>query len=247
LQHVFVSYDQETDRDFVENMIGKISLAGFPTWHDQEIGIGEEWRTAIDTAIRNSFVFIVVMTPEASESPYITYEWAYARGQGIKIIPIFLRETKLHKRLGTFQYLDFTQKNRPWARLLEEIKLAQQAAINQVVNVTLNTSLHSLLPILKSMCNNYVMLEEQRELLEQITANSQIFTMTSLHSEQKPLAIETNSALSLVAMKNNPIMVALRDIQNNETIDIKTRTAVNLVLEIIDCHIALSSLLGIQK
>jgi hypothetical protein len=60
------------------------------------------------------------MTPEAKASEYVTYEWAFAWGAGIKVIPVLLKRTELHPRLESLQYLDFTNRTaRPWDALIE--------------------------------------------------------------------------------------------------------------------------------
>jgi TIR domain len=129
MQHVFISYRHE-DIDFAENVISRLEREGFTTWADSEIGAGEEWRTSIDLAIKNSFALIVIMTPRAKASEYVTYEWAFAWGVGIRVIPIMLTPTDLHPRLEALQYLDFTSaKSRPWDRLIEEVKTASYAPL----------------------------------------------------------------------------------------------------------------------
>ena len=68
------------------------------------------------------------MTPAAKASEYVTYEWAFAWGAGIKVIPILLKETELHPRLETLQNLDFTNRNaRPWDALIELLHEAQSS------------------------------------------------------------------------------------------------------------------------
>src|SRR5215469_16205978 len=120
--HVFVSYEQE-DGDFAENVISRLEQKGFQTWADHKIGAGEEWRTSIDLAIKNSFALIVIMTPQAKASEYVTYEWAFAWGVGVRVIPIMLQLAALHPRLEALQYLDFTNvKSRPWEKLIEEVR-----------------------------------------------------------------------------------------------------------------------------
>jgi WD40 repeat protein len=127
MQHVFIAYKNE-DLDFAENVISRLERAGFTTWTDLKIGAGEEWRTAIDLAVKNALALIVIMTPEAKASEYVTYEWALACGIGIRVIPIMLRPTRLHPRLEALQYLDFTNvKTRPWDRLIEEVRAASDA------------------------------------------------------------------------------------------------------------------------
>jgi len=95
---VFISYKNE-DLDFAENVISRLEKEGYATWTDLKIGVGEEWRNAIDLAIKNAFALIVIMTPEAKSSEYVTYEWAFAWGVGIRVIPVMLRPTELHPRL----------------------------------------------------------------------------------------------------------------------------------------------------
>src|SRR6266567_3712535 len=98
MKQVFISYMHE-DLDFAENVIRRLERAGFSTWADERLRAGEDWRTMIDLAIKNSFALIVVMTPEAKASEYVTYEWAFAWGMSIRVIPLMLRKTALHPRL----------------------------------------------------------------------------------------------------------------------------------------------------
>jgi len=94
----------------------------------------------IDLAIKNAFALVVIMTPEAKASEYVTYEWAFAWGVGIRVIPIMLRSTQLHPRLDALQYLDFTNvKSRPWDKLIEEVKAASKAPLTYSVNIPLNS------------------------------------------------------------------------------------------------------------
>ena len=136
--HVFVSYKQE-DGDFAENVMNRLEQRGFQTWAGHKIRAGEEWRNAIDLAIKNSFALVVIMTPEAKASEYVTYEWAFAWGVGIRVIPVMLKKTELHPRLESLQYLDFTNRNaRPWERLLEKIQAAAHTPLAHITRIPLN-------------------------------------------------------------------------------------------------------------
>src|SRR5450759_2034331 len=127
MKHVFISYKHE-DLDFAENVQNRLERARFKTWMDSHIQAGAEWRAQIDQALRDAFVMVVIMTPEAKASEYITYEWSFAVGMGLKIIPIKLKPMSLHPRLSAFQFLDFTNYIRPWEKLLAEIEEASQKA-----------------------------------------------------------------------------------------------------------------------
>lgn len=127
MPYVFISYENK-DIDFAENLIGRLERAGFPAWIDNEIGAGEEWRTEIDLAIRNALALVVIMTPEAKASEYVTYEWSFALGAHVKVIPVMLRSAKLHPRLAALQHLDFTNaRSRPWDKLAKEVQAAAEA------------------------------------------------------------------------------------------------------------------------
>ena len=85
---VFISYDRE-DSDFAELVQAKLNRAGHTTFMDLEIlDVGDDWRDKIDLALRASQVAIVIMTPEAAASHYVAYEWAFALGAGLKVIPL---------------------------------------------------------------------------------------------------------------------------------------------------------------
>src|SRR5437764_14170014 len=124
MKHVFISFKHE-DLDFAENVISRLEKVGFSTWADDKLRAGDDWRTTIDLAIKNAFALVVIMTPEAKASEYVTYEWAFAWGAGVKVIPVLLRPTELHPRLEALQYLDFTSRLvRPWDALLNVVKNA---------------------------------------------------------------------------------------------------------------------------
>ncbi|MGZ6301982.1 MAG: TIR domain-containing protein [Ktedonobacteraceae bacterium] len=127
-KQVFISYHHE-DADSAENLMNKIKGAGFDSWVDSEnLRAGEEWQVSIDQAIKSAFALIVIMTPNAQASEYVTYEWSFAWGAGIKVIPVMYKQTQLHPRLKTLQYLDFTNySTRPWGWLFEALKIAENS------------------------------------------------------------------------------------------------------------------------
>lgn len=119
MNHIFISHSHE-DSDFAEILEHRLSQANVTVWRDVNIRGGEDWRKGIDQAIKEAFALIVIMTPEAKASEYVTYEWAFAWGAGVKIIPLLLKRTELHPRLESLQYLDFTNRTaRPWDTLIE--------------------------------------------------------------------------------------------------------------------------------
>lgn len=119
-KHVFISYKRE-DRRYVNELEKRIQKAGLATWTDKEISAGENWETAIDAAIQDAFALVLVMTPKARASEYVTYEWSYAMGLGVTIIPVLFESTDVHPKLHKIQNFDFTGR-KSWTELLERLK-----------------------------------------------------------------------------------------------------------------------------
>lgn len=119
---VFISHSHN-DADFAELLKLHLEKNGIECWMDNErLKIGQDWREEIDSGIEKSKAIIVIMSPDARKSEYVTYEWAFAWGKGIKIFPIMLNQTSLHPRLESLQYMDFTNRvTRPYDELVERI------------------------------------------------------------------------------------------------------------------------------
>ncbi len=120
---IFISHDHD-DSDFAELLKLRLEKNKLNGWIDSErLKIGQDWREEIDLGIQNAIAVIAIMTPEARKSEYVTYEWAFAWGKGVKVFPLMLKQTQLHPRLESLQYLDFTNRaSRPWDELIKLIK-----------------------------------------------------------------------------------------------------------------------------
>ena len=82
-----------------------------------------EWGDGIDKSIRDSSALVLIVTDESKKSLNVTYEWIFALGAGLKVIPIKLKETDLHPRLREIHYHDFTNRMaRPWYKLIADLK-----------------------------------------------------------------------------------------------------------------------------
>lgn len=124
MAQVFISYHHSSSNKLVSKMYDKLLNAGFEAWKDtKSISAGQDWRAEIDRAIRDSMALIVVLTPEAVLSQYVTYEWAFAMGVGVPVIPVLykdIQDTDMHPRLSGVQRFDFrVGMNHPWDSLIE--------------------------------------------------------------------------------------------------------------------------------
>lgn len=100
MRHVFVSYSKH-DNDFVQLLKTELEKRSLTTWLALEnLKGGEEWREGIDSAIRSAYAMVIVISPDSDASKYVTYEWAFAYGVGVPIVPVRYRQVdNLHPRL----------------------------------------------------------------------------------------------------------------------------------------------------
>ncbi len=137
---VFISYKH--DPDAFLDMFFAILKRTFQDdtinyWYDQDIKAGTEWRVEIDNAIRAARMVLVIITPEAVLSQYMTYEWCYALGLGKPIIPVLLKgkEDDVHIKLREFQHLDFRFAGQPWDKLSQRVKDLREDSISSSVSI----------------------------------------------------------------------------------------------------------------
>lgn len=123
---IFISYAHE-DKNFATDLIYKLKEEGYRPWLDtQSLLAGDDWQKKIDDGIREASIVVVVMSSHARESEYANYEWAFALGAGITVIPIEIESLKKrHPRLKSQQPKDFTNRTQgsgDWKALIKDLK-----------------------------------------------------------------------------------------------------------------------------
>lgn len=140
-KHIFVSYAEE-DRKFAQRLNKSLLESGRIAWQDRtNIKGGDNYQEKIDKAIRNAEALVVVMSPWATRSQYVTYEWAFALGAGIRVIPVVVKkQTTLHPRLTAIHYIDFTTRSgSPWVSLRDALpKLPSTIVIGPEIRAKFN-------------------------------------------------------------------------------------------------------------
>jgi hypothetical protein len=120
---VFISYSR-SDHHFAELLRIKLKEKAIEVWLDNgSLRAGNDWRQEIDKGINSSDLVIVALSKNSTESSYVTYEWAYAMGQGKAVLPLKLDECDLHPKLEPIQHLIFSIPGKsPWEELIERIQ-----------------------------------------------------------------------------------------------------------------------------
>lgn len=141
MSHVFISY-AHADGDFASVTRAEIEKSGFSTWSDDDIEPGDTWSQSIDLAISSAFAIVVVVSPDSMESKYVTYEWSFGLGLGIKVVPILLSPCSPHPKIIELQYIDFTNRAaRPWEKLKNKLDNALRDSKLFPIRITQNAPL----------------------------------------------------------------------------------------------------------
>lgn len=124
MAHVFLSY-LEDDKAYADQIVQHLGTAGFSVWVDSARlrKLDKDWHQAVDNAIGDSFVLVLVTTPASLQSTQLTYEWAFALGIGVEVIPVLFEDVPLPSRFSVLRKLDFcTDESRQWNDLLKLVK-----------------------------------------------------------------------------------------------------------------------------
>ncbi|OGQ95658.1 MAG: hypothetical protein A2521_17340 [Deltaproteobacteria bacterium RIFOXYD12_FULL_57_12] len=131
----FISYFSG-DRDFVAQLERDLALREFHIWLDErEIEVGDSMTDKIQSGLSNSYTFIIVLSPEALNRPWVKEELraAYAQrlGGNFKILPVLHRECDIPPFLADYKYADFRETR----RYQEQLELLERAIRNAVRDV----------------------------------------------------------------------------------------------------------------
>jgi hypothetical protein len=131
MSFVFISYQRKSET-FARELKERILDRGMLAFLDQDdIALGVDWKPAIDRALKNCWAVLVVVTPDALKSQYVTYEWSYAKGIEKIVIPIIREFPKppdeMHPRLNDINFIDFTNPDvSTWEKLLSSLEALQK-------------------------------------------------------------------------------------------------------------------------
>ena len=87
----FVSYSHKDFED-VYTDIGKFHDEGFNIWYDEGIRTGQLWKYVIKEKIKKSKYFILFLSKNSVDSPWVRKEIDYAKKHHIPFVPIYIEE-----------------------------------------------------------------------------------------------------------------------------------------------------------
>lgn len=132
---IFISYSRIDELFVAAELVPWLESRGIPVWIDRRgIVPGEMWRNSLDEAILDASAVLLIITRASIKSDYVKYEWAYAMGAGIPVIPVIREQgatQKIHPKLNDIQHVDLTLMSpRVWDTLEQTLKAAQQSNVD---------------------------------------------------------------------------------------------------------------------
>lgn len=118
---IFISYNRASV-DAVSSLAEDLASMGHAVWYDQALTGGQRWWDNILEKLRESAIFMPIVTPEALDSQACKLELQYAAALGKPILPLlFSREVNtnfLPKPLGEIQFIDYCAQDKAAALAL---------------------------------------------------------------------------------------------------------------------------------
>lgn len=125
MSNYFISYAR-SDISVAKELKGVLGRSGKDAFIDvQDIQLGGNWREGIEAVLQESWAVIVLLSPQSASSPFVTYEWSFALGAGVPVIPVLTKSTRsqlIHKRLDAIQRIDLRRKPRQWKQLVRRLR-----------------------------------------------------------------------------------------------------------------------------
>lgn len=126
---VFISYSRRDSRDFAEEIVAGLQLAGFAPFLDRhDITAGEEWETRLTGLLAQADTVVFVISPEAIKSRRCNWEVDKAAAQSKRLLPVIFKPVApadIPPELQKRQYIRFDTGlgiNRPLAELAEALR-----------------------------------------------------------------------------------------------------------------------------
>lgn len=104
---IFVSYARK-DSDYVHNLAQELRRIGLDIWIDQDIEPGTNWDDAIQDALDDCDMMLLITTESSMSSEYVTHEWSYFMGAGKSVYPFIPQAPipkNIHPRLSRVQHV----------------------------------------------------------------------------------------------------------------------------------------------
>jgi hypothetical protein len=103
---IFISYSR-TQIPFVVSLAGALENNKYDIWMDtQSLVPGTPWAEQLGQGVHESDVFLLIVSKESMDSPYVKDEWEEARKYGKRIILVLFEATALPRELSGLEWIN---------------------------------------------------------------------------------------------------------------------------------------------
>ncbi len=114
MMNFFISYSR-SDEEIVKQLVQDFKSLGYDVWFDKELSGGQSWWDRILNQIRQSDLFVFVLSRKSTNSAACSREYNYAHQLNKRILPILVDDIStnlLPPALTTIHYVDYRDKDR---------------------------------------------------------------------------------------------------------------------------------------
>lgn len=121
MSHIFVSYSSN-DSDYAKKLHDHLFSEGFEVWLDRErLKPGTRFTPELERAVKECAALIVIMSPEAKDSPWVENEVLTAKNAKKLIFPVLLRGQNWDMQFAGVQYTDLRDGSMPSSDFIENL------------------------------------------------------------------------------------------------------------------------------
>ena len=89
VNHIFIAYARENWEDIVAPLMVSLQDAGMQVWVDQYLTQGgDDWRTAVEQALQECWLMVLILSPEALDSSYVRLAYRYFINREKPVVPV---------------------------------------------------------------------------------------------------------------------------------------------------------------
>ncbi len=108
---VFLSHSH-ADNDWCMQLVNALTANGFDVWFDKQgLFVGDQWITKLQTEVESRDVFLIVLTTDSWNSPWVQKEFQLALHRNKRIIGVIHKPVSLSGFILTYQILDATRQD----------------------------------------------------------------------------------------------------------------------------------------
>jgi hypothetical protein len=118
--YIFISYVR-SDLDYASPFVQALRAADVEVVYDSDFKGGEQWVKMLHSLIEKCLAFVILMTPESTNSNWVTREILLAQTAGRRMLPVVVRDT-INPLLIDLQQIDARQNRDPVPELLGRLR-----------------------------------------------------------------------------------------------------------------------------